>query len=311
MTPLSFLVLTDHRGHSDQNSVYSLVSTLVAHPGSKYVDVASRGLAGNTFAAGTQVRGFRADGHFSFQPTGHQFLTGTRPLDPGAYDVIWLRLPHPVDTAALTYLSGRALVVNDPAGIEETGDKAFLLQFPEWTPPVRLVHTAAEVSDFARAHPLVLKPLRAYGGHGIVRVDGANRLPALDLSEPYLAMKFLKNVSQGDKRILLVNGKIMAASLRLPAPGSWLCNVAQGGTSVGADIAPEERNMVEALAPELLSRGICFAGIDTLTDDDGRRVLSEINALSIGGFPQAQAQTGRPILQHTIDELLSYCHAHL
>lgn len=312
MTPLSFLVLTDHSGHSSQNSVYSLVNTLVADPRCAHVDIASRGNVSNHafFGGGaTQVQGFRVPATgIHYQATGDAFLEADTLLDPGRYDVIWLRLPHPVAMEQLISLTAGALVVNDPRGIAETGDKSFLLNFPTLTPPVKLVHSIPETRDFAHQFPLVLKPLRAYGGQGIVRVDGPDDTIDLDFTEPYLAMKFLKNVSEGDKRILVVNGKILAASLRLPAAGEWLCNVARGGTSIGADITPEEEFMIATLAPELLSRGICFAGVDTLLNDDGKRVLSEINTLSIGGFPQAEAQTGLPILQQTIDELFSYCY---
>jgi len=122
----------------------------------------------------------------------------------------------------------------------------------------------------------------------------------------YLAMKYLKNVSQGDKRILVVNGKIMGASLRIPKPGQWLCNVSQGGTSVAAEITPEEEEMIAAVAPVLLEKGVVIFGADTLMDDDGKRVLSELNTNSIGGFPQAEAQTGRPILQQTINGIYTY-----
>lgn len=315
---LSFLVLTDHSGHSNQNSFYSLVNTLAADPRCQRVDVASRGDDRNRAffqgqSAGPQVLGFTVNSELLYEAGGGHFGGAGRPLDMEDYDVIWLRLPHPVPSAFFTSLNrgGQRLIVNDPEGITETGDKSFLTQFPDLTPPLRLVHSAEEVKAFARDHQLVLKPLRAYGGRGIVRLKSPGDRIDLDFKEPYLAMKFLKNVSQGDKRILLVNGKIMAASLRLPAPGGWLCNVAQGGTSIGAEVAPEERTMVDRLAPELLNRGICFAGIDTLVADDGRRVLSEINTLSIGGFPQAEAQTGRPILRQTIDELFNYCYARL
>jgi glutathione synthase len=312
--PLSFLVLTDHRGHSDQNSLYSLVNTLAGDSRCQYVDVASRGVEPNGqffLGDGAQVQGFRVTENLAYSPTGEHFTTDLHALNPGDYDVVWLRLPHPVSDGFFDALraSTPGLIVNDPAGIRATSTKEFLLRFPEWTPPSRLVRTAEAVADFAHHYPIVLKPLRAYGGKGILRIDHPEEMAGLTLDEPYLAMKFLKNVSQGDKRILVVNGRILAASLRLPPPGEWLCNVAQGGTSVIAEVTEREREMVEVLAPELLSRGICFAGIDTLVDDDGRRVLSEINTLSIGGFPQAAAQTGRPIVQQAIDELFNYCYA--
>jgi glutathione synthase len=313
---LSFLVLTDHPGHSDQNSLYALVTTLARDPRCRYVDVASRGAEQNEEffgGGGALVQGFRVKEELRYSQAGQRFTTRLQPLDSTTYDVIWLRLPHPVPDKFFTALSAlpTGLIVNEPDGIRQTSTKEFLLRFPEWTPPARLVRTQEDVAAFVRLHPIVLKPLRDYGGRGIRRIDGPGAASGTDLREPYLAMKFLKNVSEGDKRILVVNGRILAASLRLPPPGEWLCNVARGGTSVMAEVTEREREMVAALAPELLGRGICFAGIDTLTDDDGRRVLSEINTLSIGGFPQAEAQTGRPIVQYTIDELFHYCYAKL
>ncbi len=314
MKRLNFLILTDHSGHSEQNSLYALVNTLARDLRCARVDLASRGTAGNGafFAgAGTQVRGFTVAERLAFRSDGAAFREAPGSFDPQEYDVVWLRLPHPVSDDFFTYLGTLTgpLVVNRPEGIVQTGNKSFLRNFPDLTPPVRLVASEEEARAFAREFPIVLKPLRAYGGHGIVRLDHPDGEFAADWSKPYLAMKFLPNVSRGDKRILLVNGKILAASLRVPAPGEWLCNVAQGGTSVAADIDPEEREIVRHLAPELLRHGICFAGIDTLVNDVGVRVLSEINTLSIGGFPQAEVQTGRPILQLAIDELFDFCYA--
>ena len=123
---------------------------------------------------------------------------------------------------------------------------------------------------------------------------------------PYLAVKFLKNVKNGDKRILVVNGKILAASNRLPAPNSWMCNVAQGGSSVKSGINPEEKMMIETINPFLAKEGIFMYGVDTLENDEGKRILSEINTLSIGGFPQAESQSGIPVVHIAINEMIKY-----
>ena len=317
MTPLRFLVLTDHGGHSDQNSLYALVRTLAADARCATVEIASRSNPLNhAFFSGdaAPVHGLSANASFTFD-SARDALSRTRAVldPPAAYDVVWLRLPHPVPEAFFAALEALAptvppLLVNDPVGIRETSTKAFLTAFPDWTPPTRLVATEREARDFAARHPIVLKPLRAFGGQGILRLDTPEAAAGIDFSEPYLAMKFLRNVSAGDKRILVVNGQILAASLRIPPPGEWLCNVARGGTSVGAEVDDDERALIAAIGPELLTRGICFAGIDTLLNDAGRRVLSEINTLSIGGFPQAEAQTGRPVVQEAIDQLFAYCY---
>ena len=216
------------------------------------------------------------------------------------------------------------MIVNRPSGIIRTSSKAFLLEVAEVCPPIRLVRSVEEVLAYAQEFPLVLKPLREYGGKGVIKIKGqdlddGNQIydaqkylqqlrPVLE-SEGMLAMKFLKNVSQGDKRIIVVGGEIMACSLRLPAADSWLCNVAQGGTAVAATAEPEERELVATIHPKLAAAGVLIYGVDTLVNDDGQRVLSEINTLSIGGFPQAEQQQGRPIIQPTIDKIFQYADA--
>lgn len=329
MKKVRFLILTDHSEHSDQNSVYALTRTLAADPRTAFVFVASRGDARNdAFFSGEldfPVYGLTAGEDFTFDPQGRQFTGSEASVRYPDLDVVWLRLPPPADRtffAAMTdYGYDGPLVINDPAGILETGDKTFLSHFSAFTAPTRQVRSVEDVRIFAGLHPIVLKPTRAYGGKGLVRiadgqVEAEGRQYTLEEWLPsaaedlragnYLAMKYLKNVTEGDKRILVVNGKILGASLRIPAPGQWLCNVSRGGKSVIADVTPEEQAMVAAVAPVLLRKGVVIFGADTLVDDDGRRVLSEINTNSIGGFPQAEAQTGRPVVQQTIDEIYDY-----
>ena len=339
---MHFLILTDHRGHNKENSLYALVRALRKDPRTGRVLVASKGDPRNDAFFGGEIHssiyGLAVSGEsdFQFDATGRQFLESANSTKLGAQDVLWLRLPPPPDAdffARLTsfapaaahtkspYFHKTPVIINNPEGILETGSKAFLYHFSDFTAPVRRVQSADDVRAFAALHPIVLKPLSEYGGRGLVRIvndtvdhDGRKTplspwlktaTPALEAGD-YLAMKYLKNVDQGDKRILVVNGRILGASLRIPAPGQWLCNVAMGGTSVVADVAPEEEAMIAAVSPTLLERGIVIFGADTLLDDDGKRVLSELNTNSIGGFPQAEAQTGRPILQQTINGIYDY-----
>lgn len=329
---MKFLILTDHRGHSDQNSLYALVLKLSDDPRTTGIIVASKGDTRNDrFFAGEMqatIHGLRvaeATG-FQFDASGRQYTEGTAATRLGEQDAVWLRLPPPADAdffARLTSFAPAAahkkapVFINNPNGILETGSKDFLHHFSDYTAPVRRMQSTDDLRAFASLYPIVLKPLQEYGGRGLVKVsngmaevDGAE-IPFeswLSTADPkaYLGMKFLKNVGQGDKRILVVNGEILGASLRIPAPGQWLCNVARGGTSVVAAVAPEEEEMIAAVAPVLLDKGIVIFGADTLVDDDGKRVLSELNTNSIGGFPQAEAQTGRPILQQTINGIYDY-----
>jgi glutathione synthase len=324
---LKFLVLTDHSGHSEHNSIYPLIRELVKHPQIHSVDIASRGVFENDkFFKNKKLDGLHVvavDTDFQYQESGEQFSQALKKVDYKSYDAVWLRLPRPVEDDFLLWLEDEVdgVIFNRPRGILETSNKSFLLEIQKVCPPIKKVHTVEEVLSFALQMDIVLKPLKEYGGRGLIKIsdgmvdDGKeihNAKAYLVQLEPalrrdgYLAMKFLKNVSKGDKRILVVNGELLAASLRLPAEGSWLCNVAQGGTSVATEVTNEEREIIEFISPILTEKGIVMFGADTLTDDDGKRVLSEVNTLSIGGFPHAEAQTGKPIISITIQKIIDY-----
>lgn len=322
------LALTDHRGHSKHNSLYALMAKLSTHPQCEYVDVASRGNQQNDSffyqLSNTKVFVKRIDQDFSFDSKGEQFLKNTKPVLIEDYDVILMRLPRPVSDDFFHFLAAKGanqVIINHPLGIEKTSTKAYLQHFPDLCPPIKMCYTITDILSFAQQFPIVLKPLKEYGGKGILKIDGQQIYEGNEVydtaeylenirdyieKEGYLAMQFLKNVSQGDKRILVVDGTILAASLRLPAKDSWMCNVAQGGTSVPTEITKEEEMIIEAISPKLKKDGILIFGADTLVDDDGQRILSEINTLSIGGFPQAEQQTGKPILQQTIHKIITY-----
>lgn len=329
---LKFLVLTDHSGHSEHNSIYALTKELAKHSNCKSVDIASRGLSKNAeFFNDRQLKKLYAvtlKEDFHFQDSGEQFSEGLKNVDYKSYDAIWLRLPRPVEDDFLLWLEDEAegVIFNRPRGILETSNKAFLLQIPDVCPPIQKVHSIDQVLAFAKKMDIVLKPLKEYGGRGLLKIVGKKlddgneihdtrdylqQIEPILKSDGYLAMKFLKNVSKGDKRILVVNGELLAASLRLPAEGSWLCNVAQGGTSVATEITEEEREIINKISPILTEKGIVIFGADTLTGDDGKRVLSEVNTLSIGGFPQAEAQTGPPIISMTIQKIIDYVYTRI
>eukprot|EP00903_Cladosiphon_okamuranus_P000396 g394.t1 len=231
---------------------------------------------------------------------GQLMRAGEQEVDPQDFDVVFLRLPRPVTDEYLLQLEQlfeRQVIINRPSGIIETSSKAFLLELGEVCPPMRLVRSVDDVLAFAEEFPIVLKPLRGYGGAGVLKVNG-NKLDdgnAVHDTREYLqqltqeleedgmlAMQFLKNVSQGDKRTIVVAGEIMASSLRMPATDSWLCNVAQGGTSVPAVATEEEVEMIATIHPKLEAAGILIYGVDTLVNDDGKRVLSEEDGPVLG-----------------------------
>lgn len=326
MEKFNVLILTDHSNHSSENSLYALTNELLRHKLTAKVDIVSRKNFENTSFFNGEVNAdiyvSPIDENFSFTESG-SFLSGKLKLaDPTSYDLVWLRLPPPLSKSFLDFLHNyfnQQLVINNPLAIYETGSKEFLINFPELCPPLKICRSVNDIIDFKNQFPIVLKPFREYGGKGIVRIEGnevsigkkkisfdefADSLDTDGVA--YLGVKFLKNVSKGDKRIVVVNGKILGASLRLPAEDSWLCNIAMGGSSHIAKVDEDEKRIVEKINPVLSKMGIVMYGVDTLVGDDGKRILSELNTTSIGGLPQIAALRKLPLVEEAIDLIWKY-----
>lgn len=317
MQSFKMLVLTDHSNHSSENSLYALARAMHRHPQCLRIDVASRGVNRNKYffknLAVNNVVAHKVDEHFQYLPNGLAFQQASKLVSVSDYDVVWLRMPPPLSLNFVEFLTAtfpNQLFINNPLGIYKTGSKEFLLNFPDLCPPMKMCRSIADILDLKQQFPIVLKPLREYGGKGIVRIDGdqvwagKKNLSFADFIrtlEPdnieYLGVQFLKNVTEGDKRIIVVRGKIMGASLRLPAKDSWLCNVSMGGHAIHTEVTEEEIQIVEQVNPILQSMGIVMYGLDTLMGNYGKRVLSEINTTSIGGLPQMADFMGKPLVE--------------
>lgn len=326
MIILKALILTDHSRHSSENSLYALASELTRHSAIMQVDIASRKTDSNfdffNATVGADLWVTTIDETFAFHIDDHPLDKVDAKADVELYDFIWLRMPPPLSESLLYFLDqvfkGK-VIINNPLAIYETGSKAFLLNFKELCPPMRLCHSFEDIALFNKEHPIVLKPLREYGGKGIVKIEGSSVMEGGEATTleafadqyqqnpiDYLAVKYLKNVNQGDRRIIIVDGELLGASLRLPAADSWLCNVSMGGTSHQTAISPEEIEIVKTIDPILSAKGIVMYGVDTLMGDDGKRVLSEINTTSIGGLPQIARLNGQPLVEKGINTIVSY-----
>ena len=325
MKQFRVLVFTDHSGHSGENSMYALLTTMLQHPGFSGVAVASRGYpeTAGFFSGQANTLWVRdLDPDFGFTADGSSLQPNREIRSPEGFDALFLRLPPPAPRPFFSFLETWAqgmVIFNRPSGILETSSKAFLMHFRQWCPPMKLMYNIQDITLFSGRFPIVLKPLYNYGGKGIVKVDedtvdtGKEKLSLLRYFEsltpdafPMLAMKYLENVRNGDKRILVVNGEVQGASLRLPAEDSWLCNVAMGGYSVPTTPNTREMEIAEHISPVLLERGILIFGFDTLEDGNGKRYLSEVNTMSIGGMPQIEEQTGKPVLKRVIALIWQY-----
>ncbi len=319
------IALTDHSRHTDENSIYAILSKMHLHERIERIDVVSRGVRANQkFFGGdinVSVYASRIQGEFKFKENPDDFISEEL-VRIEEYDIILMRLPRPVSDGFLMSLdkfSHDKLIINKPKGIIESSNKKFLLNFQALCPPIKLCYSIEEIMTFSEKYDLVLKPLKEYGGKGILRLksgvinDGLQNYDAgaylfektqFIQEEGYLAMKYLTNVDKGDKRLLVVNGVILASSLRMPAKESWICNVAQGGFAVSSEPDPEELEIVDKINPSLQALGILIYGVDTLMGDNNKRVLSEINTLSIGGFKAADEQNHKSPIDVLLTQII-------
>lgn len=322
------LFLTDHLTHNGFNSFYTLVNACLDHPQCNQLYIGSRSNPKNQpFFNDFENRPLhlhRVRDKIQFSAETSIFEEQGADLTLDTFDLIVLRIPRPFDLNLSKHLlnnNPKSTFINHPIGMIETGNKQFLLQLESVCPPIKLCKTAQDLKSFSDAFPIVLKPLKAYGGKGVVKIednivyDGNNSQSLEDylkrirqelINDGFLAMKFMKNVHEGDKRLIVANGKIVACSLRLPAKGNWLCNVAQGGRSEKTTVTKREKEIIDLIAPILLEKGVVMFGADTLVNDDGERVLSEINTMSVGGIFPAEQENESNISQVIIDEYFNY-----
>ncbi|MET0250930.1 MAG: glutathione synthase [Novosphingobium sp.] len=227
---------------------------------------------------------------------GNHFRFGEhRPLDLGSeIDVVLMRQDPPFDLGYLTgtwlleRIADRTLVVNDPAAVRDAPEKVFVLDYARFMAPTLITRRVEDVRAFQARHgEIVVKPLHGNGGKAVFRVgeDGANLSALVELfgqvwPEPFMVQRFLPEVAEGDKRIVLVDGEFAGAINRKPGEGEFRSNLAVGGYAEAATLTREEDEICAALGPELKRRGLIFVGIDVI----GGRWLTEINVTSPTGI---------------------------
>ncbi len=206
-------------------------------------------------------------------------------------DVILMRKDPPFDMEYIyaTYILERAeeagvLVVNKPRSLRDANEKLFTAWFPQCTPPTLVTRAGGRLRDFLTEHEdIVLKPLGGMGGESIFRlrrgdpnVNVAIETLTANASRYVMAQRFIPEIAQGDKRILLIDGEpIPYALARVPAEGEFRGNLAVGGKGVGIPLSERDRWICTQVGPRLREKGLLFVGLDVIGD-----YLTEINVTS-------------------------------
>jgi glutathione synthase len=231
--------------------------------------------------------------HFSFGPETQ--------IDLSTLDVILMRQDPPFDMAYITathlleHIHPKTLVVNDPVHVRNAPEKLFVTHFPELMPPTLITRNRDDILAFREKHKdIIIKPLFGNGGAGVFRIreDDENLNALIELytdmmREPMMVQRYLPDVRNGDKRIILVDGEPMGAVNRVPAKGESRSNLHVGGTAVKADLTEREKEICAAIGPALRERGLIFVGIDVIGD-----YLTEINVTSPTGIQEIGRLSG-------------------
>lgn len=222
-------------------------------------------------------------------------------IDLAEVDVVLMRQDPPFDMAYITathileHIHPRTLVVNDPAEVRNAPEKLFATLFPQFMPPTLITNDRDAIKAFRREHrDIIVKPLFGNGGAGVfhVKPDDENLSALLEMfaaasREPLMVQRYLPEIRQGDKRIILVDGVPMGAVNRLPSEGEARANFHAGGAAGKTALTAREREICAALGPELKKRGLIFVGIDVIGD-----YLTEINVTSPTGIHEINRLDG-------------------
>ena len=216
-------------------------------------------------------------------------------------DVILMRQDPPFDMGYITachlleIVSGETLVLNDPAGVRSSPEKIFPLMFPDIMPPTLVTRDRAVIDAFRETHrDIIVKPLYGHGGAGVFRLTyaDANLDSLLELflsrsGEPVMVQAFLPAVSEGDKRIILIDGEPVGAINRKPKAGQVRSNLVVGGTAEATELSAADQRICARIGPELKARGLMLTGIDVI---GGR--LTEVNVTSPTGLQALKRLSG-------------------
>lgn len=231
----------------------------------------------------------------------HVDLSPMTKLDLHDFDVVWLRQDPPFDmgyitsTHILDLLGEDTLVVNDPFWVRNYPEKLLMLQFPDLIPPTTIARDLDTLKEFRAEHgDVIVKPLYGNGGAGVFRLvpDDRNIASLHELftginREPLIIQKFLPDVSNGDKRVILVDGEPVGAINRVPAEGETRSNMHVGGRPEKVGLTPRDLDICAAIGPTLKEKGQIFVGIDVIGD-----YLTEINVTSPTGLQELERFDG-------------------
>jgi glutathione synthase len=246
---------------------------------------------------------------------GQWYRVGERtPVGLETFDAVMMRKDPPFDMEYIyaTYLlelaeAAGVLVVNAPQGLRDANEKLFTAWFPQCCPESLVTRDRTHIRSFLEEHgDIILKPLDGMGGASIfrVRVEDLNNNVIIETLTAHgrrftMAQRFIPEITEGDKRILLIDGHPVPYALaRYPAPGETRGNLAAGGRSAGVALSERDRWICAEVGETLRRKGLVFVGLDVIGD-----YLTEINVTSPTCLRELDALYGLDIAGQLMDAI--------
>ena len=227
------------------------------------------------------------------------------------YDVIWMRKDPPFDlqyfhaTLLLSHAPASTLVVNSASALREANEKLYALRFPELCPETTVTGSVQKLVDFRDrvGGKIVIKPIHDAGGRGVFCITAGDENADVILeaataqgTRRVVGQRYLPQVRDGDKRIILVEGRPVGAVLRVPQPGELRANLHVGGSPVQTSLSDRDLEICDRIGPALSRLGVVFAGIDVIGD-----YLTEINVTSPTGIREVYRIDGVRLETNILD----------
>ncbi len=207
-------------------------------------------------------------------------------------------------TFILDRLSKNIKIINHPKSIREVPEKLFSLKFIKFMPPTLISENLGEIKTFFEKHRnnIVIKPIEGYSGNDVRLIKKFDKKKITKYLKKYnhiIFQKYIAKISRGDKRIFIINGKVMGAISRIPRKGSILSNMSKGAYAKKIDINSKELLISKKIATELKKNNIYFAGIDFVNG----KLIGDINVTSPTGLKTYYDLTGINLAEYFFDNI--------
>ena len=206
-------------------------------------------------------------------------------------------------TFILEHISRKTKIINDPKALREVPEKLYSLRLTKFMPSTLISEDLREIKRFFdKNKKVVIKPIESYGGNDVKLLIKFNKKQVERYIKKYhhlMFQKFIPEISKGDKRVFIINGKVKGAISRLPRRGSILSNMSKGASAKKIQITNQELRISKIVASELKRKNIYFAGIDFIKD----KLIGDINVTSPTGLKTYYDLTGINLAEYFFDNI--------